>query len=208
MITSRDLNSVHIQEFFSHLPSGIDYVLKRKNIIFKKDVLEIGCGDGNTIIDVANKFAVNAYTIDKEIPKRYKDMRKVVFIQYNLKDIENLYVKKLKFDFRYSFRVFLHLDMQTRINVVEYILNSLNEGGIAIIDYSGDYSKRRFDSNDDDNYLILKLNEIKPKNIEIRHIEKIMYRADYNLVEDIHKPLFKSEEIAFNGNILIIQKKK
>lgn len=206
MITSRNLNSVHIQEFFSHLPGEINSILRRKNLIFKKNILEIGCGDGNTIIDIANNFSVNAFTIDKEIPLRYKDMRKIIFMQHNLKNIDDLYVKKLKFDFIYSFRVFLHLDIQTRGDVIEYIINSLNPGGIAIIDYTGDYSKRRFDFSDEDENIFLIMKEV-PKDVIIRFAKNVWYRADPNLIEDIHRPLFKSEEIAFKGNILIIQKK-
>ena len=208
MINTRHLNSIHIQEFFSHLPNKLHFILKRKNLIFKKNVLEIGCGQANTIIDLKNNYNINAYAIDINAPEDKLKLNNIQYIKHNLKFIDKLKYMDMKFDFIYSFRVFLHLDMNTRTEIIKFIFEKLNSNGIAIIDYTGDYSRRIFDSSNDDNILINEISKIQPENIDIRIVQNVMYRADPSLIEDIHKSLYRTNQIAFVGNILIITKKK
>ena len=213
MINSRNLNSIHIQEFFSHTKKPLSEILSRKYFIFKKNVLEIGCGSGNTILDIGNNFSVNSYAIDKEIPLKFTKFKKVKFLQKNFKDekdLTSLYNLKLKFDFIYSFRVFLHMDNSTRLKTLEYVFNSLNENGIAIIDYTGNYQERKFNVTQNDKIFFKELKLLIEKKypfIKYRIVKDVFYRKDPSLIEDIHKSLYISEEVQFTGNILLIERK-
>lgn len=213
MINTRHLNSIHLKEFFSHLKENLEKSLRRKFFIFKKNVLEIGCGQGSTIIDISNNFSVNAYAIDKDTPKFISKFKKINFLKKNLKDskdIDFLYEQKLKFDFVYSFRVFLHMDIKTRINTLEYVFNSLNENGIAIVDYTGDYEERKFNPTLKDDKFIEELKILIKKKypfIKYRIVKDVFYRKDPKLTQDIHSSLYISNEVQFNGNILIFERK-
>tara|TARA_Y100000590_G_C15715091_1_gene1011603 strand:- start:798 stop:1478 length:681 start_codon:yes stop_codon:yes gene_type:complete len=110
------------------------YKFVSKMLSGKKNVLEIGCGDGfcSRIIlqEVSKLHAVDIDPIFIEDAK--KNMKKNWPIRYEVRDILNSSVKKL-FEAAFALDVFEHISKKDENKFIKNIINSLKKNGILII---------------------------------------------------------------------------
>jgi len=78
MMRERDFDNLHVQSFFSDLE---DFEFKNKR------VLELGCGKGNTLIDIKQKFNSNCFGVDLENFVEDKQKDKFSLVEKNLLNI-------------------------------------------------------------------------------------------------------------------------
>ena len=206
MMRERDFDNLHVQSFFSDLE---DFEFKNKR------VLELGCGKGNTLIDIKQKFNSNCFGVDLENFVEDKQKDKFSLVEKNLLNISLNDFDKKGFDFIFSFRVFMYLNYVEKLSVLENIYNNLLVfGGIALIDFAGSVNNNAVITSEDKMFLEL----FKYKNLEKLGFNMILskkyifdknhalkFAKDKNEIRLIKKGIF-NDEIVFESFSILIQK--
>lgn len=126
----RGLESPQIQEFFKD---------RTKKLGKNKRVLELGCGRGRVLEELQEKYGFSEYYgVDKEDVMLIDRKRYIHFVQKKITDISLKDFNNKRFDFIFSFRTFLYLTSNEKLETIEKIYNELlNLGGEALIDFCG-----------------------------------------------------------------------
>ncbi len=101
-------------------------------------VLELGCGQGNTLRDFAEEFGIVAYGVDLDFYKLTPKDRVAMFmdigsgVRFKKGDIQNLPYEEGTFDFVFSYRAFTYLC--DRLQGLKEAHRVLKIGGTGVIE--------------------------------------------------------------------------
>ncbi len=127
MQRGRSKNSKQIQNFLSDLDISFE----------NKTILEIGCGKGNLLRDLKISFpGVKAYGIDLYSPAK-ENLKYFQHLSLDLNQKNVISSIKNRFDIIFSFRCFMYLDIDKRINLIKECYEKLNPKGSILIDICG-----------------------------------------------------------------------
>lgn len=127
MQRGRTLRSKQIKNFMSDL----DLIFENKRI------LEVGCGKGNLLRDIKIKFLKSeVYGIDIYTPVK-ENMEYFQYINLDLNQNDFMIKIPERLDIIFSFRCFMYLNIDKRLELIRGFYEKLKIGGTMLIDICG-----------------------------------------------------------------------
>lgn len=171
MNRDRDFNDPSIQKFFNYALTNnfLPPIYKKKS-----KILELGCGNGKTLKNLKEAHPnLEIYGVDKIFLKNNENKTpqetcpSIKFIQKDILDLKLSDFNNQRFNFIFSFRVFIYLDFNEKIKMLEKIYNELLENkSFALIDFGGGVDKFNFNVTPQDAAFFNKyVNKLKNKGI-------------------------------------------
>jgi len=203
----RKLNFKEVQTFFNLI--DLKFLLKTGFFSKQKTILDIGCGFGFIPFEFKQRYNVKAYGVDiinplndifidgenSKLKKKAETIIKNInFIEKDILSLKVSDVNNNKFDFIYSFRTFMYLKYDTRLELVKNLYdNFLKIGGTMLIDLSGSSSKNNLTEQDlFEDYSIFK--DSNGEFFDGFSVKEVSFMNDF--------------KVSFVSNILIIKKKR
>ena len=192
MQRGRTLKSKQVEEFMSDLNTSFE----------NKKILEIGCGKGNVLRDIKLKYNCSElYGVDIFTPEK-ENLNYFQHLSLNLNDSKHISRIPDKLDIIFSFRCFMYLSIDIRIQTIKTYYSKLKMGGVMLIDMCGtpespseisdndlvmlSYISKNLNKNDKlikKNYKVeVELLENKPSDKELKMINRIKDIETYSLI--------------------------